>query len=198
MPPIKFPTGSLESLYRIIPYFNRDRLASTSFSNTEYLSMLGIVYVAEIDLTVLAGSQKWIRLVAPSDRDVQILKREMLPTITGAEYNLYFTASAFTDDGSNLIKIQTLNPLPGVTSTATIKSCSAVTPTGNGFTLIRSGASASNSPQQQSSATNSPDEGLQTYGRGTGFYAAIKNTSTVDQRIVFRMTYAELDNSIIP
>lgn len=198
MPPVKFPTGSLESLYRRIPYFNRDRLASTSFSNTEYLSMLGIVYVAEIDLTILAGSQKWIRFVAPSDRDVQILKREMLPTITGAEYNLYFTASAFTDDGSNLIKIQTLNPLPGVISTATIKSCSAVTPTGNGFTLIRSGASASNSPQQQSSATNSTDEGLQTYGRGTGFYAAIKNTSTVDQRIVFRMTYAELDNSIIP
>lgn len=198
MPPIKFPTGSLESLYRRIPYFNRDRLASTVFSNTEYLSMLGIVYVAEIDLTVLAGSQKWIRLVAPSDRDVQILKREMLPTITGAEYNLYFTASAFTDDGSNLIKIQTINPLPGISSTATIKSCSAVTPIGNGFTLIRSGASASNSPQQQSSATNSPDEGLQTYGRGTGFYAAIKNTSTIDQRIVFRLTYAELDNSIIP
>jgi hypothetical protein len=160
--------------------------------------MLGVVYVAEMDLTVLAGSQKWIRLVAPSDRDVQILKRDLLPTVTGAEYNLYFSASAFTDDGSNLIKIQTLNPLPGISSTSTIKSCSAVTPTGNGFTLIRSGASASNSPQQQSSATNSPDEGLQTYGRGTGFYAAIKNTSTIDQRIVFRLTYAELDNSIIP
>jgi len=198
MATIKFPTGSLETLYRRIPYFNRDRLATVQFTNTEYLSMLGIAYVAEIDLTVTAGSQKWIRLVAPADRDVQILKRDLLPTITGAEYNLYFSASAFTDDVTNLIKIQTINSLPGVAPTSTIKSCSAVTPTGNGFTLIRSGASASNSPQQQASATNATDEGLQSYGRGTGFYAAIKNTSTVDQRIVFRLTYAELDNSIIP
>jgi len=198
MPFIKFPTGSLETLYRRMPYFNRDRLAVTSFTNTEYLSMLGIAYVAEIDLIITAGSQKWIRLVAPSDRDVQILNRDLMPTVTGAEYNLYFSASTFTDDGTNLIKIQTINPLPAVTSTSTIKSCSAVTATGNGFTLIRSGASASNSPQQQSSATPAPSEGLQTYSRGTGFYAAIKNTASIDQRIVFRITYAELDNSIIP
>jgi len=199
MATIKFPTGSLETLYRRIPYFNRDRLAATSFTNTEYLSMLGIVYIAEIDVTIASLQAQWIRFVAPVDRDVQILDRNLFTTISGGEYNIYFSASAFTDDTTNKVKIETVNPLPGVSPTSICVSQSvAPTVTGPYFTPIMAGYTASNNPNQQPVGTPSGKSGLRTYGRGTGFYGRIYNPTSVSQRMILQITYAELDNSIIP
>lgn len=184
---------------RNIPVYNRHRLGVTNFTNAEYLSMLGLVYTAELDITLAAGASKWIRFVSPAGRDVNILERNLFTTISGVEYNIYSSASAFTDDTTNLVKVQAMNPMPAISYQSTIVSQSvAPTVTGTFFTPIMVGYSSSNNPNTQPVGTVSSASGIKTYARGTGFFGRIYNPTNVSNRMILQITFAEVDNSLIP
>lgn len=184
---------------REIPVYQRYRLGVTSFTNAEYLSMLGVEYTLEFDVTLAAGQSKWIRFVAPPNRDVNILDRKLSTTVAGGEYNIYFTASAFTDDATNQVKIQTMNPMPGIAPLSTIKSQAvAPTVTGTFFTPILAGYNSSNNPSTRPIGTQSPNTGLKVYERNTGFYGRLYNPTTVSNRMLLQITFAEIDNTLIP
>ena len=192
-------TPDLNFYGRNIPVYNRYRLGVTNFTNAEYLSMLGILYVAEIDITLAAGASKWVRFVAPSGRDVNILDRQLSTTVSGGEYNIYSSASAYTDDTTNLVKVQTMNPMPAITPLSTIVSQSvAPTVTGTFFTPILVGYSSTNNPNTQPVGTISSATGLKVYSRGTGFFGRIYNPTTVSNRMLLQITFAEIDNTLIP
>jgi len=189
---------AFNGLIRLIPLYNTKRLSVVQLSNAEHLSLLGVVYIAEITTTIAAGQSKWFRFAAPSDKDVIILERDLMPDVSGAKYNLYFSATGYSDDATNIVKIQTLNPIPGIPSTSVIKSLSAApSGLGTGFTLIKTGATSSNSAQQQSTGTLSSRQGLQTYVHGSGvFFGEIHNSANISQEITFRITLAEIQQSL--
>ena len=167
-------TELLVSATRFIPYFNCRRVASVGMTNSEWLSLMGLSFIAEIDVTLADGASQYYHFVAPSDRDVQILVRELSPDITGAEYNLYLSSTGITD-GSSILTVKT-NPTTGVTSTSSIHLLNAAPTTpGNFTTPIFIGKGGASNANGRSGGTDSGKNGLINYAAGTGFVARIHN-----------------------
>lgn len=193
-------TATINRLLRNIPLYNSRRIATVNMTNAEYLSLIGLEYRFTIDITLPDGGVYWYRFVAPSDRDVEIIQRHMMPNVIGVDYGLYLGTSGFTD--AVTINPSRLNPAAGVAPTSIIRAMTLNTaPTTPGTlddTPILIGAGGASSPNFQSGGTDAREEGFKFYPRGTGFFARIRNFSGTTQRIVFRLHYAELDASLIP
>lgn len=186
----------LSSVSRFIPYFNCRRMATASVTNSEYLSLMGISFSVEIDVTIPEDGDVWYKFVAPPDRDVQILTRDLSPDIAGAEYNLYISATGLVEGA--VLPARRTNPTTGVPSTSSVKLLTAA-PTNPGVytTPIFIGKGGASNANGRPGGTDSGKSGLTSYGRGTGFVARIHNSSGASNRVVFRLEFAEVNNDLL-
>lgn len=191
-----FLSSLIKGMSRNIPYFKRGRIATVGVTNAEYLPLLGISYIMEIDMTIPDGESIWFRFTAPSDRDVQILSRELSPDIAGCEYNLYLGATGFSV--GDVITPTRTNPIIGVTSTSSIAMLTtAPSSQGTHTTPIFSGKGGASNANGRPSGTDSNKSGLTSYYRGTGFTGRIRNSSGAPNRIVLRIEYAEMNDDLL-
>lgn len=187
----------LQRVMRRVPFFLRDRLATVTLDNAEYLSLMGLSYYYNFYFSIQAGSEVWFQFTAPADRDVQVLLRDLSPSLAGVKYELYEGTEGFTPVGLPLV-CRRNNPLAGVSPLSVVQEITIPSTAGVKIdTLIYIGEGGANNANSRSGGTRSADNGLRTYARGTGFFARIPNISGGLNAGRFRMEFAEMNEVLL-
>lgn len=185
---------SLEAALRVYPELTQPKLQTSIITNAESFALLGILYRCIIEIDALAaGASQWIRFVAPSDKEVTIISRNLASKNSGAEYRLFVGSTGITPGASK--------PAYNVnrrinTSPASLINLATVTTPGTDFgPVMYTGAGASGVGNAQA-GTSSRESGFTIYPKNTGFEAKVTNLSSAANDIKVTIEFAEIPPSV--
>ena len=164
-----------------------------ALSNAEYQGLLGMTYRAYIDVALAAGASQWIKFTVPSGYGLELINRDLMPNIAGAEYIIH----AGTSGGTVQSAITPFNVNRGITTPCGTVIQLIGTPTTVGSILdVPSFIGEGTNPGQSArpAGTLANEQGFDFYPAGSVIYSRIHNTSTatVSNRIVLRFLFSEI------
>lgn len=183
---------------RYYPDLVQPRILTTNLTNTENLTLLGVVYRCIIEINALASNQSvWYRVQAPANKELAILNRRLSSTYAGTEYRLFYDSTGYTQTGQplqayNLNRRLNSNPLTTIYAltgapTTLNKDIGPVIYTGAGSGGVGNAAAG----------TNSREDGFTIYPANDYFIAKVTNLATAANNIKLTLEFAELGSDIV-
>lgn len=186
---------TVESALRVYPALTQPKLQASIITNAESFALLGILYrcVVEID-TLAAGSSQWIRFVAPADKEVTIISRNLASKNSGAEYRLFVGSSGLTLGATK--PAYNVNRRINTSPTSLINLVSAVAIPGTDMGPIMYIGAGQSGVGNSQAGTSSRETGFTIYPKNTGFEAKITNLSTATNDIKLTLDFAEIPAAV--
>ena len=187
----------LDQAVRFYPSLVQPKILTSTITNSESFTLLGISYRCVIEISALASNSSiWVRFKAPADKELAILNRRLVSKFSGAEYRLYYDSTGITLGSA--IPAYNMNRRINTANTASINYLTAA-PTTLGSdigAILYSGAGASGVGNSVA-GTSSREDGFTIYPYNDYFDAKITNLYTASNDIKVTIEYALVPSSII-
>ena len=185
---------SLESAMRVYPALTQPKLQTSIITNAESFALLGILYRCIIEVDALAaGASQWIRFIAPADKEVTIISRNLASKNSGAEYRLFVGSTGVTPGAAK--PAYNVNRRINTSPTSLINLAAVTTPGTDFGPVMYTGSGASGVGNAQA-GTSSRESGFTIYPKNTGFEAKVTNLSSASNDIKVTIEFAEIPPSV--
>lgn len=186
---------TVESALRVYPALTQPKLQASIVTNAESFALLGILYRCIIEFDALAaGASQWVRFIAPADKEVTIISRNMASKNSGAEYRLFAGSSGLTIGAAK--PAYNVNRRINSSPTSLINLVTAVTTPGTDMGPVMYIGAGQSGVGNSQAGTSSRETGFTIYPKGTGFEAKITNLSTATNDIKLTLDFAEIPSSV--